>query len=252
MEPLDGRVIVATFASNIARIQQVLDAAADMDRNVVGHRPLDGAELPDRDRPRLPQVRPVADRGQGQDQGPPRRQARHRHDRRPGRADGRPRADGQPRPPLRRDPAGRHGHRQRQPDPGQRGVRLAHDRQPVQGRRQRLLPHDQARPRLRPRQPGGAQADARADQAEALHPDPRRVPDAGPARPPGDRDRRRAGERVHHRERHADRALRRRLAPGAASPVTAGYVFVDGLSVGEVGDDRPARPARRWPTTACS
>jgi len=32
MEPLDGRVIVATFASNIARLQQVLDAAADMDR----------------------------------------------------------------------------------------------------------------------------------------------------------------------------------------------------------------------------
>jgi ribonuclease J len=35
MEPLDGRVIVATFASNIARIQQVLDAAADMDRDTV-------------------------------------------------------------------------------------------------------------------------------------------------------------------------------------------------------------------------
>src|SRR6187401_2479708 len=34
MEPLDGRVIVATFASNIARIQQVLDAAADMSRDV--------------------------------------------------------------------------------------------------------------------------------------------------------------------------------------------------------------------------
>ncbi len=34
MEPLDGRVIVATFASNIARIQQVLDAAADMQRDV--------------------------------------------------------------------------------------------------------------------------------------------------------------------------------------------------------------------------
>jgi ribonuclease J len=34
IEPLDGRVIVATFASNIARIQQVLDAAAAFDRRV--------------------------------------------------------------------------------------------------------------------------------------------------------------------------------------------------------------------------
>jgi len=34
MEPLEGRVIVATFASNIARIQQVIDAAATFDRKV--------------------------------------------------------------------------------------------------------------------------------------------------------------------------------------------------------------------------
>jgi ribonuclease J len=34
MEGLEGRVIVATFASNIARIQQVFDAAADFGRNV--------------------------------------------------------------------------------------------------------------------------------------------------------------------------------------------------------------------------
>ena len=34
MEPLDGRVIVATFASNIARIQQVIDAAVMFDRHV--------------------------------------------------------------------------------------------------------------------------------------------------------------------------------------------------------------------------
>ncbi|MGZ6341125.1 MAG: ribonuclease J [Candidatus Limnocylindrales bacterium] len=34
MEGLEGRVIVATFASNIARIQQVLDASRDFDRRV--------------------------------------------------------------------------------------------------------------------------------------------------------------------------------------------------------------------------
>jgi ribonuclease J len=34
MEPLDGRVIVATFASNIARLQQVIDAAGSFDRKV--------------------------------------------------------------------------------------------------------------------------------------------------------------------------------------------------------------------------
>ncbi len=34
IEPLEGRVIVATFASNIARIQQVIDAATTFDRKV--------------------------------------------------------------------------------------------------------------------------------------------------------------------------------------------------------------------------
>ena len=217
----------------------------------VRHRSVDGAELPDRHRPRLPQVRPVADRVQGPDQGPPRRQARHRHDRRPGRADGRPGADGQPRPPLRRDPAGRHGHRQRQPDPRQRGVRLAHDRQPVQGRRERLLPHDQAGARVRPRQPGRAEADARPDQADPLHPDPRRVPDAGPARPPGDRDRRPAGQRVHHRERHADRAVRRRHGP--ARRPGHGRLRVRRRPVRSARSARSScATAARWPTTACS
>ena len=122
------------------------------------------------------------------------------------------------------------------PIPGNEEFGLAHDRQPVQGRRQRLLPHDQARPRLGPRQPGRAQADARADQAQALHPDARRVPDAGPARPPGDRDRGRA-----RRTCSSSRTARRSSSTPTArarrgSPVAAGYVYVDGLSVGDVGD----------------
>ena len=126
MEPLDGRVIVATFASNIARIQQVLDAAAEMDRKVaVIGRSMEQNFRIATDLGYLT-YDPSVDRGQGQDQGHRRRQARHRDDRRPGRADGRPRADGQPRPPVRRDPARRHRHRVGQPDPRQRGIRRPH------------------------------------------------------------------------------------------------------------------------------
>ena len=136
------------------------------------------------------------------------------------------------------------------PIPGNEEYGLPHDRQPVQGRRQRLLPHDQARTRLRSRQPGRAQAHARADQAQALHPDARRVPDAGPARPPGDRDRRRARERVHHRERHADRVLRRRLARRAArSPPATSTSTACRSATSATSSCATAGP---WPTTACS
>ena len=154
----------------------------------VGHRPVDGAELPDRERPRLPELPLVADRRQGPDQHRARRQARHRDHRRPGRAHVRPGPDGEPRPPIRGDRTRRYRHRQREPHPRQRGVRLAHHRQPLQGRRERHLSRHPPRTRLRTRQPGGVEVDAGADEAPLLHPDPRRVPDAGPARPPGRRD----------------------------------------------------------------
>ena len=213
MEPLEGRVIVATFASNIARIQQVLDAAADIRpqasrssgarwSRTSGSRPISAISPTTRD-----------DRAQGQDRRPSRTQL----------VIATTGAQGEPMAGLARMANRDHRFVEIQPGdtvivsaspiPGNEEYVVPDDRQPVQGRRQRLLPHDQARPRLGPRQPGRAQVDARADQAEALHPDARRVPDAGPARPARDRDGRRAGERVHHRERHADRDLRRRQRP---------------------------------------
>ena len=96
MEPLDGRVIVATFASNIARIQQVIDAAAQFDRKVavIGR----SMEQNTRIATDLGYLTYEPSRMVAKDKikRRPGRQARHRHDRRPGRADVRPRPDGQP------------------------------------------------------------------------------------------------------------------------------------------------------------
>ncbi len=252
MEPLEGRVIVATFASNIARIQQVLDAAKDMDRRVprssagrwsrTSRSPPTSATSPTNRRGSWPRTS-IKDVPDGQ------------------LVIATTGAQGEPMAGLARMANRDHRFVEIQPGdtvivsaspiPGNEEYVVAHDRQPVQGRRQRLLPHHQARPRLRPRQPGRAEAHARADQAQALHPDPRRVPDAGPARPPGHRDRRRARQRVHHRERHAHRAVRRRRRPAAgrrSRPATCSSTAC-----------RSAMSARsscatgaRWPTTGCS
>ncbi len=95
MEPLDGRVIVATFASQHrpppagARRRRGHEA---QDRR---HRSVHGAELPDRHGPRLPHVRRLQHRPQGQDQGRA-AQPRDRDDGGPGRADGGPGPHGQP------------------------------------------------------------------------------------------------------------------------------------------------------------
>ena len=251
MEPLDGRVIVATFASNIARVQQVLDAAADMDRNVsvigrsmeqnfkiatdLGYLKYDPSRIVSKDKIKdHPDAKLViATTG----------------------------AQGEPMAGLAR--MANRDHRFVEIQPGDTVIVSA---SPIPGNEEyvsrtidnlfkagaNVYYHTIKRAHVSGHaQPGRAQADARPDQAEALHPDPRRVPDAGPARPPGDRDRRRARERVHHRERHADRALRRRHAPGAgprSRPATSSSTAC-----------RSATSARsscatgaRWPTTACS
>jgi len=103
MEPLDGRVIVATFASNIARIQQVLDAAATFDRKVA----VIGRSMEQN-------FRIAADLGYlkfGPDQMVAKDRIGDIQDgkiviattRLAGRADVRPRPHGQPRPPVRGD-----------------------------------------------------------------------------------------------------------------------------------------------------
>ena len=234
-------------------IQQVLDAAADVRPQGRGHRPLDGAELPDRDRPRLPDLR--RRRGSW-----PRTRSRTIPDDKLVIAT--TGAQGEPMAGLARMANRDHRFVEIQPGdtvivsaspiPGNEEYVSPDDRQPVQGRRERLLPHDQARPRLRPRQPGRAEADARPDEAEVLHPDPRRVPDAGPARPPGDRDRASRPENVFIIENgHADRDRRRRLRPARHSRSRPATSSSTGC--------RSARSARsscatggRSPTTACS
>ena len=121
------------------------------------------------------------------------------------------------------------------PIPGNEEYVGAHHRQPLQGRRQRLLPRHQARARLRPRQPGRAQADAQPDPAAhfiPIHGEFRMLVQHGRlAAEVGV-----APENIFILENGQPIEF---LADGSArrgEPVEAGYVYVDGLSVGEVGD----------------
>ena len=219
MEPLEGRVIVATFASNIARIQQVLDAAADIR---AATSPVIGRSMEQNFRIATDlgylTYDPSTDRLEGQ--------ASRTY------PDGKlviatTGAQGEPMAGLAR--MANRDHRFVEIQPGDTVIVSA---SPIPGNEEyvsrtidnlfkagaNVYYHTIKRAHVSGHaQPGGAQADARPDQAQALHPDPRRVPDAGPARPAGDRDRRRSRERVHHRERHADRALRRWHRRGAAA-----------------------------------
>ena len=84
-----------------------------------------------------------------------------------------------------------------------------------------------------------------------VHPHPRRVPDARPARPPGRRGGRRAREHLHHRERPVDRVLRRRHAPGAARAWRRATCSWTGSRWARWATSCCATAARS-PTTACS
>ena len=178
----DGRIVVTSFASNIHRVQQVVDAATALGRKVVAGRPLDAQER---------EHRPLAGphrrargraRAAARDRRLPRPQARDHLDGLPGRAAERAAPDGPPRPSAGRAARGRHGGLQRDADPRQR-ARGQRDGRPALPHRLRR-DHDARRadPRLRPRLRRGGQADAQPRQAALRDAVPRRPQAHPPAR----------------------------------------------------------------------
>ena len=205
----DGRIVVTSFASNIHRVQQVVDAAEALGRKValVGRsmrknvgigRTLGHIEIPDG-----MLVGPARDRGL------PRRAGRDHLDRLPGRAALGAAAHGLPRPPPGRAQARRHGRLLGHPDPRQRARRQRDDRPPLPHRLRRDHAPRRPRARLRPRLRRGGQADAEPRQAALRDALPRRLQAPAPARPA-----RRGG-------RHRARATSSRATTGCRSSSTS-------------------------------
>ena len=145
-----------------------------------------------------------------------RREARDRLHGLPGRAAVGAAPDGLPRPPAGRAAGRRHGRLLRHADPGQR-ARGQRDDRPALPRRRRGDHHARrADPRLRPRVPGGDQADAQPHAAALRDARARRLQAPAAARQARRGGRRARGEHLPHRERPAA-GDRRARAPASAS-----------------------------------
>ena len=230
----EGRVLIASFASNVHRMQQAVDVAIETGRKVcvVGRsmrknvniaRNLGYLEAPD---DAFIQPKELGERGAA-------RGARALHGQ-PGRAALGADADRLQRPSDGERRARRHRDPLREARAGERASRARHDQQSREGRRRGPAPGDRERARLGPRKRRGAADGARARPAEGRHAGARRVPDARGPRPARARQRRAGGldrarrERLRRRARRARRANRR--------PGRHGVTFVDGLGVGDVRD----------------
>ena len=138
-----GRVLVTTFASNLGRLREVVRSAHKLGRKTGDRRPQHGGEpaasrassgfmdIPEGSLVELREMNEL----------PPDKVV-HAVDGQPGRADQRAQPHRARRPSAGQNPGQRHGHLQRQPGAGQRGVRRALDRQSVPARRARHLSGD--------------------------------------------------------------------------------------------------------------
>ena len=231
-----ARIIVACFASHVHRVQQVLDAAAEHGRQGVPRRPVDGAQHGHRRGAGLPRrARTACSVDLDDAMALPDRRAGARLDRVAGRAALGAVPDGPRRPPVGADPARGHDHPGQLADPGQRDRRLRRHQRADPARRHGRAPGQREGARLRPRPGRRAAVPLQRGAAEQR--------DAG-AR----------GVAAHPRERRA-----RRRAPGVPEDcvvlaedgvvvdlvdgraaitgrVEVGRVYVDGLSVGDIGE----------------
>ena len=187
-----GRVIVATFASQLSRVQQVIDAAHahgrvvalagySMLKTVEIARKLGHLDVPAGALIELSEALRLSDRTRG-----------HRHHRQPGPTRGRAGPHGRRNAPADRDQTRRHGRALLHPHPRQRGGGGAGHQQAVRPRRGGDLSAPGRGACLGPRQPGGAEADAGAHAAALLR--------AGAWRAPPSARARRAGPPARHRE----------------------------------------------------
>ena len=231
----EGRIIVTCFASNVHRVQQVIDAAAQLDRRValVGRSMRKNFNIASNLGHRRG-ARRAADPAEG-DRGLPRRQGDRDLDRQPGRAALGAAADGARRPPRRRAALGRHGDLLGDADPRQRALGERDGRPHLPDRRPGGHRRRRPDPRLRPRLAGGAEADAQPDQA-ALRASRSTATTSGCACTPSSPSRSGSSRSASSR---AATGWRSRSTSGGArfgEDVHAGMIFVDGVDIGEPDD----------------